>query len=459
MPQYSRPTTRPQVNVVSVADAAALGAALSSAKTSNIPVLIVCSPGNYGSLVVGYSGNFLSGVTVTSNNDAIFNTITIDGVGNITLQNLVINYEVNTGSSRAVFIKAGCSTVKCIGLSVTSTIGIGNGIQVNNYCSNVEIIANEVYGAIGTGISVISGTNIKIHGNKVHDYITDAFFMGDVNGLEIVGNTVYNGGPYTAEAHADFIQFYSAADSGIYPARNVTIRDNKLMRGANAQAGQGVFMRDESSLGGYNNFLIENNIIGPLSTVHGIAMGGGTEPVWNNTVVKNNTVLHDANVGTSIHMKSTESVSSGNQIINNVANAYTINTPGVSQSGNLTVLNTEYNALFINGWRGLYPEDFLPVPGSAVDFGNGVGADVLMQTLVRPVYWIATAIAGLVVTATATPYRDPDLDETGVTYAWASSDGGSGTGKIWEHTFPGAGTYTITVTVNGSAYEKTVILS
>lgn len=443
------------VQFVDVANASELATALTNAVSSSSLVVIKCATGNYGSLTIGYGRTFASGVVIQSNYDAEFNSILFGNVRNVTLQGLLINYI--SGSVVGVLVREGSSNITLRDMKITGTASLP-GLEVRD-SSSVFIEASDFYGAITPCILLRNLSNISIRGNAFHDYDADGMQIADVDGLSIIGNRVYNSGTYGG-IHADFIQFYSQA--GAYPpAKNVEISSNILLQGNNPGAGtQGIFMRDEGYYGTFDNFLIENNLVSPDNTTHGITCGGANdEPVWNNTIIRNNTVVRNGTSGTSIYMRATGS-SVGNVVENNVANAYTINTSNVTQTGNVTAANTSYNSLFINGYRGTEPQDWLPVPGSAVDFGSGVGCDVLMQSIARPTYWIETTYAGLQVTCVAKPYHDPDLNETGFTYAWTSSDGGSGTGKTWVRTFASSGTYTVSVTVNGGeTFEKTVIVS
>lgn len=442
------------VKIVNVTDAGTLATAIAAAVSSPSLVVINCAAGNYGNLTIGYGRTFASGLIIRSNYDAVFNYILAGAVTNLVLQQLVLDASTSPG----LFIRDNSRNISLRGMKITSSIGVV-GLQIQGG-ENFTIDASEFYGDIYPCIILRSPKNVTIRGTTFHDYLHDGMQIAGVDGLVISGNRIYNSGTYTEGAHADFIQFYSQA--GTYPpAKNVEISSNILLQGNNPGAGtQGIFMRDEGYYGTFDNFLIENNLVSPDNTTHGITCGGANdEPVWNNTIIRNNTVVRNGISGTSIYMRAT-GASVGNVVEDNVANAYTINTSNVTQTGNVTAANTSYNSLFINGYRGTEPQDWLPVPGSAVDFGSGVGCDVLMQSIARPTYWIETTYAGLQVTCVAKPYREPDLNETGFTFAWTSSDGGSGTGKTWVRTFASSGTYTVSVTVNGGeTFEKTVIVT
>ena len=101
----------------------------------------------------------------------------------------------------------------------------------------------------------------------------------------------------------------------------------------------------------------------------------------------------------------------------------------------LIVDSADYDGLFVWADGGQEPADFLPIPGSPVDFGNGLGAEDLLATIDKPlVYITGTRGVGLDaqdVTFIAVPYPGGGLVEgPDASYAWDFGDGaGTDTGK------------------------------
>ncbi|MCU0839931.1 MAG: PKD domain-containing protein [Rhodospirillales bacterium] len=94
----------------------------------------------------------------------------------------------------------------------------------------------------------------------------------------------------------------------------------------------------------------------------------------------------------------------------------------------------------------------MPVPGSAVDFGKGIGAQGLLASLDKPPVYIqaSTSPVGLdsfKVTLSAPAYPGGELPAGPVTYRWDFSDGTSATGQTVTHEFQTPGQRQVAVTV------------
>ena len=135
----------------------------------------------------------------------------------------------------------------------------------------------------------------------------------------------------------------------------------------------------------------------------------------------------------------------------------------VTLTNNLIVAPADYDDLFIGANEGQEPADFLPVPGSPVDFGNGLGAEDLLATIAKPLVYITVSrgvgVDAQDVTFVAEPYPGGGFVEAGASYAWVFGDGvGTDTGKEpGEYAYQTTGDMVVEVTVTPDGGSPEVV--
>lgn len=143
---------------------------------------------------------------------------------------------------------------------------------------------------------------------------------------------------------------------------------------------------------------------------------------------------------------------------NNVGMAQPGPITGVTNTGSVVMQNSNPAAalyasdLFINPFRGESPADFLPIPGSAVDFGNDVGPWRLTQRYVADqwCYITNTSVETAAVTFTIQAYPGSNCPSlVGATYSWDFDEVGAaaGSGASPTHTYTTQGRHDVVCTI------------
>ncbi|SDF75060.1 Right handed beta helix region [Limimonas halophila] len=404
---------------ITVSNGSELRSALNS--TSGGETIELAS-GNYGS--VDLSGfNFSEKVTITSQEQlgATFNHIDMSGSSGMTLSDVTVHVP-NGNQDRAVWIR-NSDDIDIVNSELKGSVD-GNftndelGMKVEN-SSSINVSNNEMHNFF-KGAKFRETTDLTVRENNVHDMQKDGLNFVGVQDVLVENNLVRDMHPVEESAHTDFIQFWNIQTD--MKSSDVTIRGNALLQGNEFQT-QGMFIGDPPS-GGYQNFTIEDNLI-YTSHVHGI-----TGANLQNSSVSNNTVL----TAPGVDWDATIRPSGDNiELKNNVTTGFRNKSGADDASGNLVVQYTDpngenyYGDLFQNAFdnSGISVEDLMPVAGSKVDFGSGMGAEERLQEIAN-----GANVGGRVEDGSAT---DGNADDTtssdDTTTDDSSSDGGSTDGS------------------------------
>ena len=264
---------------IQVSSAAALQKALSDPRGG---YTIDLAPGNYGwvNLVANpQQPRFLNRVTIRSLdpcNPAVFQHLTIRGLSNITVQSLRFEDPNFFNRPRAQLFNAQGKliTLNLLRTDNASDIIIrdnlftgptiqmpGGGQPDEGYAygfgwkgvgvRNATFIGNEATN-LYKAVSVDSANGLVISGNSLHEYRSDAVYLGNVSNVTITQNRLSDPRPwFTAKGgagdHADFIQIQAVA-TGL-------IESNYLDIGNVATLSQGIFSPTGS------NLLVRNNVL------------------------------------------------------------------------------------------------------------------------------------------------------------------------------------------------------
>ncbi|MEM9969923.1 MAG: right-handed parallel beta-helix repeat-containing protein, partial [Pseudomonadota bacterium] len=346
---------------------------------------IVLSPGQYGSLNLK-NVEFDDFVTITSadpDNEARFTGIQVSGSEYIRFDDIHVDSPSNGSSGGGfVYIRDESSHIQIINSEINGSVDNvfegGFGVRVKD-ASDI-VFSNNYIHDVNHGVSFFSVDDLVVSENYFDRVMSDSMKFGGVSGALIENNWGAQFFDATPDAHVDFIQFQASATDTI-------IRGNVLL-GQEYDGGkvyQGIFM---SGGGVYKNVLVENNII-HTNTVNGILMNAA--PGSDDVVIQNNTVISD--VEDSKWDKATIRIVEfdGTMTVrNNVADDFWLGgASDLKQSGNVQVQFLDpskanhYDNYFANATKSgtVTLEDLVPVAGSGIEFGSGVGAEQRLAEL------------------------------------------------------------------------------
>lgn len=266
------------------------------------------APGDYGTLkIVGLTlsgGKHLTLRSEDAASPARFSGMTLSKVGNITLENVVFDYDARSG--HALFHKP-FRVLQSTGVTISGARFIGDlargrsniddgyatgfGLFVR-HSSDVTIKGNDI-SVFHRGLVVRDSSDVSVRGNNIYHIRMDGMAFTQMRDLRIEGNYIHDfrRAPKSAD-HADMIQFWTKGTK--IPSQDIVIRGNILSSGKGLYT-QSIFMRNEEVDQGragpemfYRNVRIENNMI-INGQLHGISIGETDRLVIrNNTVVRNN---------------------------------------------------------------------------------------------------------------------------------------------------------------------------
>ena len=466
-------------NIYSVSTEKDLMSALASAKGGDT---IELAGGDYGDLTLAdgwtdFNVKFETPVTIRSADvelPASFSSLELRGVSNLTLENLVFDYEFDEtdaiwvkpfqvlGDSNNIIIRNSVFDGDLAsGLSdIDNGYGYGIGLNVRD-SSNISVENNEFFnwhrGALYTETDNLSVTN-----NEVHAIRSDGFDFAGVNSVIIEGNYIhdFNSSPVSTD-HPDMIQVWT--NSTPSPTTDFIIRNNTFDIGEGGYT-QSIFMRNgavDSGQAGtemyYQNILIENNTIYNGHT-HGITVGetdGLT--IRNNSVLQAEGGVNDLSGGVSIPKINLSSASTSVVIEGNIVSA--INGFDTQSdwtvSGNAIIQPSDYQDQFIastidtdNG-----AHKFIAQPNSMIE-QLGAGSDHIQfpdaPDALTPLFQVhsdETSEHTLILDASLTVGPLGLVSEGDAKFLWTFEDGRTATGQIVKHDFATSGYHGVTLSV------------
>lgn len=471
-----------------VSSAAELMAALETATGGET---IVMSAGHYGDLNLNISSHafaaFASEVTLTSAdlaNPAVFSTVTLNGVLNLSFDGVTIDYEAEPGEGAWT---KGFSIVNSDHITISNTFfdgdlaegvsldadgyGTGYGLYVN-LSSHITVTGSE-FSNWRNGAVISNSQYVTVSGNDIHNISGDGLDFISVSNVLIEGNTLhdFHRAP-TSTIHADMIQFWTQGD---VTNTDVTISGN-ILDSADGMWTQSIFMRNGAAEGAsttdmyYTNILIENNVI-HNAHAHGISVG---ETIG--LQILNNTLLYDENAGgTTMPGINVTNAAQDVVVSSNVLEGGLAVGDGTDWlvDNNLFVQRTDPQGpdyvgdLFVNGLNnaGFDIEHLKALPGGAIEqMGSGSSLTLFDS---QP-----TVSTGFVLDSAGTDMQllthsfdasnlfgaEGQLDTTGAEVVWDFGDGNVGTGLLATHGYADAGSYDVSAVVTLSSGE-TVSLS
>jgi hypothetical protein len=369
--------------------------ALAAAKGGEVFLL---KDGNYGSLVI--SRQFPSYVTLRAVNlhKAVFSNIEINGSN----KGFVQFDRIQSGGIRAT---NGAHHLKYTNSRFSSTVYFKTAADI--------IVDNNIIDVDG-GLHALlmnSVSRFELTRNFIARAQEDLMRLtGDSDGGSILNNVFYDtmpkNIPHDANKceynHSDGLQMFGADNKN---PRNITIRgnyfyddpSNNQIRPEACAGGktdyrlnmQGLFLSDPQG-NAYENVLIEENFA-YLGSANSIVINGAT----SNVVVRNNTLLPwtEGRGGSIRIVETAKRTNKGLTLYGNSATAVSDETTSLSNGMNIhsnlvydkssTSSPIHRNNLFQGGGEGSRWQYFLPVTGSAVDFGSTYGSQKRLQELMQ----------------------------------------------------------------------------
>jgi hypothetical protein len=468
-------------HIVTVSSAAELMAALSHATGGDT---ILLQSGDYGALNL-YAARetfaaYASNVTIksaSSSDLAIFDSLSLSGVKNLTFDNIEFKYTAAYGapewtkpfnvvnSQHISITNSHFNGDLATGIGVGDGYGTGIGLNVSN-STDISVIGNEFSNwHRGAAFNTVQG--LVVQGNEVHDVRSDGFDFAAVRAVLIADNYLHDFRAASGSGdHPDMIQFWTSGTNT--PSTDIVIRSNVLDSGSGAWT-QSIFMRNEMVDSGgagiemfYRNIAIENNVI-YNSHAHGITVGETAGLVIRgNTILYNHSSAPDSSL-TYVPTINLVAASTGVDVESNILPrlAFKFALDG-TLFNNVVVEFTDPNAenyagrLFVDALAGAHAtlDDLKALPGGILD-QLGVGSS-LTHFGTTPAsatgYILDSANAGLqqlthTFDATNLFGQTGKLNLSGVSATWTFDDGGSAAGLVASHTFARAGEHVATANI------------
>ena len=231
---------------------------------------IVLAAGNYGSITFS-NKQYTSYVTIRSESTtsrAVFDTINLTNVSNMSFQNIVINHvrtATDTDYTRAFYVK-NSSNIEVLNCEFYGSVDGNYNNDVRgfgtSFTNNVRF-ENNLLHDLFYGVTLYDSDYLTVKGNTFRDIRCDGAAFQSASHVLIENNTFTSFHPLltgTTPDHPDFIQFWN--ETGTKDMTDITIRGNTMLRGTGDWT-QSIFIQTKSTNGLYvgKNILIEYNII------------------------------------------------------------------------------------------------------------------------------------------------------------------------------------------------------
>lgn len=294
---------------ITVNNQSGLDAAIKAAKGGDT---ILLAPGTYSSLTVT-NINPTGTITIQSldaKNPANVTSLWVTGSNNITFKNLDVKQDykpANDWDTASRILNSNnivVDTVRFSGGSGDPSLASGNGLTVLSG-TNIKLL-NSTIDHYALGLNAGGVTGMTVQGNSFLNNRRDHTNFAEMSNLLIDKNTFIALYPQSGE-HPDAIQFMTNGRSK--GNSDVVISNNVIMQG-DGGATQGIFLGEEAGNLPYKNITINNNLV-YSGLYNGIYVVNGS-----NVNITNNSTLSTADDNSS--WIRVDNIASGT-IINNVA--------------------------------------------------------------------------------------------------------------------------------------------
>lgn len=358
---------------------------LSAIKLVKAGDTITLANGNYGA--VSLSSKFASTVTLQAENPqgAVFTSLSVKNAANLSFDGLKFDTNFSAQYSTGISLTNSETTHGMVylrevnGLVVDKVTATGGQYSIIMNSIQNFVVTNNTFGKVTEDVMRITGNSY--------------------NG--VVENNILSDTIATYPTHPDLLQMFG---SNGYTPHDITIRGNLLYDNPTSGSvnAQGIFVSDPAA-GGYKNILIEDNLIN-VNSPNSIYINGGQK----NVKVLHNTLMPGTGDGGAV-IRLVEKAgmnNSGTTIEGNVAKMILDETKASVITDNYFYgRNANLPSLF-HGTNGSTWENFVPVAGSAIDFGTSLGAQDRLAQLLLDHYGVLKVL-GQSDTPAATTTPDP----------------------------------------------------
>ncbi|MDH2328594.1 LamG domain-containing protein [Cereibacter sp. SYSU M97828] len=342
---------------IKVTNAGEFQTALKNVKSGDT---ILLGDGNYGATTLR---DMPTNVSIKAENEgkAVFGKISVNG-DHVSLDGLKVNGGLFGGWIEDLKITNSEIKGTVNFRDVDGLVLEGNDISSNG--ENMALLLNSV-------------RNFTVESNVIHDAVEDMVRITGNSHNGVFGNNVVRDIQGRGDLHCDLLQMLPV--NGIMP-RDITIRGNLFYDdpSTGTRTPQGIFLNNPAGEG-YKNILIEDNMIA-TGHVNSIFIAGGEE----NVVIRNNTLLPNKNdEGGIIRLASRNGYDNSGVVVEaNVFKQLVNETRSTIGDNHIYGAGNVDNLFAFGNKAGSLWQDFLPLKGTAVDFGSNMGAlDRLSQLL------------------------------------------------------------------------------
>ena len=447
-------------STVTVESVTALKSALESANPGDT---ILLAPGDYGRLAL--SGlSFSDTVTIRSADPeapAVFDSVYFNETSHVTLDAVSVLFTPTAETQKhhgAVELRSSDN------ITISNSYLEGGESPVSGqitargvasyWSSDITLEGNEIT-QFGRGVMFIENPGVSLIDNHIHHVRTTPIGASQADDMLIEGNHLHSSQPVNFGGdgdHGDFIHLWTKPDQP-GPSQNITIRDNYMSQG-DGTAILGIYLDDNSNRIGYENVVIEGNVIsnGNGQGIRLEQVNGGE--ITSNTLVQSVQSLGDTRdaPGIVLAWRNSDITIDDNIIAGEIKGLDRADqsATGITIGENLSVQSQDplapdhVSQMFVNA-TAFDPSiaDLAVLPGSLAE---GFGADLTKMTD-NATYVSDSRHSGLELNQHDFALRDVDGALVDGTVVWDFGDGTSATGAAVTHSYAASGSYEVTATV------------
>lgn len=335
---------------------------LSALKTATGGDTLLLADGNYGEITL--KNTFGAPVTIKAENDqgANFTKIWLSGASNLSFDGLHLDGGFNAANRTSNISLTNIDSDNLLYFRNVSNLTVDN---VSAHGGQFSILLNSVqnFSVTNSSFGGVTEDVMRITGNSYNGLIEN----------NVLADTVA-----VKPTHPDLIQIFGYNG---YTPHDITIRGNLIYDDPTTgeTSAQGIFLAGAGPEG-YSNMLIEGNMIYTASA-NSIFVSGGED----NVLIKDNTLMSSTGDGGAIIRLTGAGKgfdNSGTTVTGNIAKLILDETGASDISHNYVYGRNADLASLFHGTDGMSWENFLPVAGSAIDFGSGYGATDRLADLI-----------------------------------------------------------------------------
>jgi Ca2+-binding RTX toxin-like protein len=240
-----------------VTNSSSLQTALGVAKSGD---RILLAPGSYGSVSIS---KVAASVTITSqdtSHEAVLKSLSIDQSSGLTVSNLEVAHPSAPGGYAFTVNVTASHDVTLSHLNIHGSLDNNPsddmmGVRIAG-SQNVTLDSSEIQ-QFHNGLSLGGDTGVVLSNNNIHDIQSDGVDVVTNKNLKIDGNKFHDFHELKGD-HSDAIQFFTAGQTAA--SAGVTISNNQIYQGSGTPF-QGIFLTDQTGTLPYSGVVIDHNVV------------------------------------------------------------------------------------------------------------------------------------------------------------------------------------------------------